>query len=76
MIRRRIVEFKDDNGNSHFRCQYKGWFFWWYYRKRLVLFPSYTHWPIIEFETEEEALAYLKEARGTVRRRVGLCVKQ
>ncbi len=33
MVRHRILEFVDDNGDAHYRCQWKGWFFWHYYKR-------------------------------------------
>ena len=72
MIKQRIIEFKDDNGGSHYRCQNKGWFFWSYYRHPSPYPMACVSGAIREFDTMIKANAYLKEARGWSRRRVAV----
>lgn len=69
MIKQRIVEFKDDNGDSHFKCQHKGWFFWWYYRHPSPYPAACISGSIREYDTIIQANAYLKVARGQRRRK-------
>ena len=74
MIKQRVVEFKDENGSNYFRCQHKGWFFWWYYRKTV---SPFVHMPrvIREFDSIGNANNFLLGARCDVRQKVGV-IKQ
>ncbi len=33
MVKHRILEYVDDNGDVHYKCQWKGWIFWHYYKR-------------------------------------------
>lgn len=75
MIKQRIIEFKDCNGNSYYRCQSKDWFFWWYYRHPPPFpFPCVSG-AIREFDSTVNANNFLLGARCDVRQKVGV-IKQ
>lgn len=53
----RILEYMDGNGKTHFRCQYKWWWFWLNYQ-------VYSHGEAIgaiEFNNYEDARKYIEE---------------
>ncbi len=66
MIKQRIACYKDDNGGTHFRCQWKSWFFWHFYKR-------YFHGIgfIDTFRTEFDAKKHLEERRSNERNFVG-----
>lgn len=67
MIKQRIVSYKDDNGNNHFKCQWKGWYFWHFYKSYY-----YHGFGFIEtFATEFDAKKHLEKRRSEERNFIG-----
>lgn len=58
-VETRILEFIDDNGETYFRCQYKYWRLWWYYRR----YPCERGGGSVkvEFGNIEDAQKYIEE---------------
>ncbi len=63
MIKQRLIVYKDGNGDSWYKCQYKWWKFWFYYNDTFLGLGIRC-----AFKDRKKAMQYLKDQKAGERK--------